>query len=361
MPAPLSIRTDRDPAELRRLARREQDGRVGARLLALANALDGLPRERAAELAGISGQTLGDWVHRYNAEGVAGLRDRSRPGRPCALDEGRQAALKALILRGPRLERDGCVAWRIRDLCALAERRFGVRYGESGMARLMKRLDLSRQKARPVHPEADPKARERFKNPARADPRGCRSTPGGGAGGALVRGPGPGRAEGARHPRLVPERDAPTLGTRAPPRLGPPVRRGLPGAGRRRRAGPARGLDQGHGPVPGGVGAGRAGRNARRARPRSGRVARERGPRRAGQPDPGPPAALQPRAEPGREGLALPARAVAEPPRPRRLRRRPRRLRLRRLECAHRRARPPPLAHQLPLAAPVRANFVRLV
>ncbi len=165
MPAPLPIRTDRDPAELRRLARREQDGRVGARLLALANALDGLPRERAAELAGMTGQTLGDWVHRYNAEGVAGLRDRPRPGRPCALDEGRQAALKALILRGPRLERDGCVAWRIRDLCALAERRFGVRYGASGMARLMQRLDLSRQKARPVHPEADPKAQERFKKP----------------------------------------------------------------------------------------------------------------------------------------------------------------------------------------------------
>jgi transposase len=165
MPAPLPIRTDRDPAELRRLARREHDGRVGARLLALANALDGLPRERAAELAGMTGQTLGDWVHRYNAEGVAGLRDRPRPGRPCALDEGRQAALKALILRGPRLERDGCVAWRVRDLCALAERRFGVRYGEGGMARLMKRLDLSRQKARPVHPEADPKARERFKKP----------------------------------------------------------------------------------------------------------------------------------------------------------------------------------------------------
>ena len=159
MPAPLPIRTDRDPAELRRLARREYNGRVGARLLAPANALDGLPRERAAELAGMTGQTLGDWVHRYNAEGVAGLRDRPRPGRPCALDGGRQAALKALILGGPRLERDGCVAWRVRDLCALAERRFG----ESGMARLMKRLDLSRQKARPVHPEADRGAQERFK------------------------------------------------------------------------------------------------------------------------------------------------------------------------------------------------------
>ena len=59
MPAPLPIRTDRDAAELRRLARRERDGRVSARLLALANALDGLPREEAARRAGVTGQTLG--------------------------------------------------------------------------------------------------------------------------------------------------------------------------------------------------------------------------------------------------------------------------------------------------------------
>ena len=164
MPAPLPICTDRrDAAELRRLARRERDGRVSARLLAPANALDGLPREEAARLAGMTGQTLGDWVHRYNVEGVEGLRDRHRSGRPCALDEGRQAALKALVLEGPRLERDGCIAWRARDLCGLVEHRFGVRYSETGMLRLLKGLDLSWQKARPVHPEADPKAQERFK------------------------------------------------------------------------------------------------------------------------------------------------------------------------------------------------------
>jgi transposase len=168
MPAPLPIRTDRDAAELRRLARRERDGRLSTRLLALANALDGLPREEAARLAGMTGQTLGDWVHRYNAEGVEGLRDRPRPGRPCALDEGQQAALKALVLMGPSLARDGCVAWRARDLRTLVERRFGVRYGETGILKLLKGLDLSWQKTRPVHPEADPRAQERFKKPCPA-------------------------------------------------------------------------------------------------------------------------------------------------------------------------------------------------
>jgi transposase len=45
----------------------------------------------------------------------------------------------------------------------VVERRFGVRYAETGMLRLLKSLDLSWQKARPVHPEADPGAQERFK------------------------------------------------------------------------------------------------------------------------------------------------------------------------------------------------------
>jgi transposase len=156
----VAIAKERTPAELRALARRERDGRASSRLLALADALDGMSRDEAARAAGMDRQTLRDWVHRYNAEGVEGLRDRPRPGRPRALDEGRQAALKALVLRGPRLARDGCVAWRARDL---RERRFGVRYSESGVRRLLKRLDLSWQKARPVHPEADPKAQERFK------------------------------------------------------------------------------------------------------------------------------------------------------------------------------------------------------
>ena len=157
------IATERAPAELRAMARRERDGRVGARLLALANVLDGMSRDEAARAAGMDRQTLRDWVHRYYAGGVAGLRDRLRPGRPCALDEGRQAALEALILRGPRPGRDGCVVWRARDLRALVERRFGVRYSETGMLRLLKGLDLSWQMARPIHPEADPKAQAQLK------------------------------------------------------------------------------------------------------------------------------------------------------------------------------------------------------
>ena len=74
------------------------------------------------------------------------------------------------MLRGPDRERDGVSSWRIVDLCRVAEERFGVRYRESGMLRLVKSLDLSWQKTRPSHPKANPAARERFKKGALPQP-----------------------------------------------------------------------------------------------------------------------------------------------------------------------------------------------
>jgi transposase len=163
MGLPRAIRTDLEAAALRRLARRERDGRVAARLIALANVLDGMSRKAAARAAGMDRQTLRDWVIRFNAEGVEGLRDQARSGRRPWMNEGQQAALKAIVLRGPDPERDGVSTWRIIDLCRIAEERFDITYREGGMRRLVKALDLSWQKIRPRHPKADKAVQERFK------------------------------------------------------------------------------------------------------------------------------------------------------------------------------------------------------
>jgi transposase len=169
MPA-LSVRADIPPEELRRLAKQERDARVARRLLALANALDGMSRAQAARLAGMDRQTLRDWVIRYNDAGVMGLADDWGEGRPCRLDEGQQAALKAIVLKGPDREKDGIAAWRVRDLCRIVAERFGVHYAESGLTRLLHALDLSWQTPRPRHPQADVAAQEAFKK----NSGGCR-------------------------------------------------------------------------------------------------------------------------------------------------------------------------------------------
>ena len=163
----LPIRGDVPAAELRRLARREEDRAAAARLQAIAGALEGLSRAEAARLAGMERQALRDAVLRYNAEGLAGLHDRPRSGRRPRLDEEQRAALRQVVLDGPEVETTGRSAWTLAELCrALEERwveeRWGVSYHPGHMSKLMRRLGLSRQKARPSHPKADAAAREAF-------------------------------------------------------------------------------------------------------------------------------------------------------------------------------------------------------
>src|SRR5688572_32967953 len=133
-------------------------------------------------------QALRDAVLRYNAEGPSGLHDRPRPGRPEGLTPGQQAALKAWVLRGPAPERDGVSAWRLVDICARAEEAYGVRYSGWGMSRLLGRLGLSRQKARPRHPQGSAVERAAFKKSAWVEARRDRRGASGRAGPALVRG-----------------------------------------------------------------------------------------------------------------------------------------------------------------------------
>src|SRR3982750_416675 len=132
----VAIAKERTPAELRALARRERDGRVSSRLLALANALDGMRRDEAARAAGMDRQTLRDWGHRYNAEGVPGLHDRHRSGRKPRLTPEQEAELVTAVEQGPDPDRAGVVRWRRVDLRALIEARFAVRLHERSVGKV---------------------------------------------------------------------------------------------------------------------------------------------------------------------------------------------------------------------------------
>src|SRR5919112_10213 len=116
--------------ELRREAKRCRDAAAARRMLALALVLEGASREEAARHAGMDRQTLRDWVHRYNEEGLAGLYDRQRPGPKPRLTPEQEAELAAVVERGPDPERDGVVRWRRVDLQALIKDRFEVELHE---------------------------------------------------------------------------------------------------------------------------------------------------------------------------------------------------------------------------------------
>jgi transposase len=115
-------------------------------------------------------QTLRDWVHRYNAEGLAGLRDRPRSGRKPRLTAGQEAELVTAVERGPDPDRDGVVRWRRVDLQVLIEARFGVRLHERTVGKVLRRLGFTRLSVRPRHPKADEAAQEAFKKVAHRVP-----------------------------------------------------------------------------------------------------------------------------------------------------------------------------------------------
>lgn len=150
-------------ADLRVLACREKDAEVVRRLLAVAMALEGKSRTEAAEQNGMQRQTLRDWMHRYNADGVAGLKSRHSPGRGPALTPAQMAELRTLVVNGPDPEVDKVVRWRCVDLCTQVERRFSVAVHERTMGKWLRRLGLTRLQPRPFHPKKDADAQEAYK------------------------------------------------------------------------------------------------------------------------------------------------------------------------------------------------------
>ena len=157
------VRGERDAAGLRQAAARSRDAKAARRMLALALVLEGVSRATAARSCGMDRQSLRDWVHRYNAEGLEGLSDRPRSGRPSLLTPTQMADLEQVIAAGPDPAVDGVVRWRCVDLQRVVDERFEVEIAERTMAKLVHKLGFSRLSPRPRHPKADVAAQEAYK------------------------------------------------------------------------------------------------------------------------------------------------------------------------------------------------------
>ncbi|MGH9807239.1 MAG: IS630 family transposase [Terriglobia bacterium] len=156
-------RLDMTASQLRSAAKRAKDGSAARRMLALAMVFDGADRKTAAETCGMDRQTLRDWVHRYNAEGLSGLYDRPLPGPAPKLSAEQLAELAGLVEAGPDPARHGVVRWRRVDLRDELERRFGVALHERSVGKLLAKLGYRRLSVRPRHPQTDEEAQQAFK------------------------------------------------------------------------------------------------------------------------------------------------------------------------------------------------------
>jgi transposase len=161
-------RQELDANGLRREAARCDDASAARRMLALALVLEGASRSEAARFAGMDRQTLRDWVHRYNAEGLAGLRDRPHPGPSSRLSPEQLSELTAIVEAGPHPDEDKVIRWRRVDLQKVIAQRFKVDLHERSVGKILRKLNFRKMTVRPQHPNSKPDVQETFKKTFRA-------------------------------------------------------------------------------------------------------------------------------------------------------------------------------------------------
>lgn len=151
MGAAVRLRADFDGKTLRSLARRSKDADQTRRLLALAAIYDGESRSEAAEVGGVTLQSVRDWVLRFNESGPNGLIDAKAPGPSHKLNEEQRAGLKAMVEMGSIPAAHGVVRWRLCDLAQWVSDEFGVTLDETTVGRELKAMGFAKLSARPRH------------------------------------------------------------------------------------------------------------------------------------------------------------------------------------------------------------------
>ena len=137
--------TQEEKREIRRMAR-SQTASIRqvqrARIVAAMFEEPALSATEAGQRAGLSNAVSAKWVRRFNAEGLAGLEDRPRSGRPRTHSEAVRSKLIALALKKPSsigypfalwtLERLQC-AFRAREDVHLSDSTIWTWMNEEGL------------------------------------------------------------------------------------------------------------------------------------------------------------------------------------------------------------------------------------
>lgn len=148
--------------ELKRLARGEPDVRIAKRIQMVVLAIEGYTAPAIARSLGFSRRVCQNWVQRFNAAGLEGLRDKAGRGKPPLLTQEEQQRLKQRVDAGPT-EADGVCTLRGKDIQRILEQEFGKVRSIATVYDLLHQLGYSSLVPRPRHRRANLAAQEDFK------------------------------------------------------------------------------------------------------------------------------------------------------------------------------------------------------
>ena len=99
-----------------------------------------------ASMVGAPRQTVYRWRDVLQAEGIDALRDMSKGGRPALLGGEELMRLQVALMEGPTAHGFGTPLWTIKRVRVFIERKFGIRYSDVHVWRLLGQMGFSSQK-----------------------------------------------------------------------------------------------------------------------------------------------------------------------------------------------------------------------
>lgn len=143
------------------LIAQETNGRMRVRLLALSHIKDGANHTNTAKYLKVSRRIVNDWVRRFNDEGLEGLKEKPRTGRPSGLSDNQLEQLKRHVLAHSIKETGGRINAQL--LVEYIQENFQVDYGIHNVYRLLHQLNFSWVTSRSKHPKQSEEAQADFK------------------------------------------------------------------------------------------------------------------------------------------------------------------------------------------------------
>ena len=143
--------------------RRSYEARYDHRLHAILMVAQGMNCRQVAELLGDSPRTVAYWVNRFEAEGLSGLADADRPGRPRRLNDQQLQEIEQALRSNPADFGLNANLWDGKLLSHHIRQQYGIELGVRQCQRLFRQLGFRLRKPRPLIAKADPQEQAAFK------------------------------------------------------------------------------------------------------------------------------------------------------------------------------------------------------
>ncbi len=150
---------------IKSLIRKDERYTIGLRLYAVYQVAKGQSSRKLEDVYNTSFKQITNWVHRFEREGLDGLKDKKGRGRKDKLTVIQKQKI-AMLLKNESPTKYGfnTATWTGPLLISWIKKEYDIEYKKAQIYNIIKALGFSYQKGRGIYPEADKVKQEEFKS-----------------------------------------------------------------------------------------------------------------------------------------------------------------------------------------------------